>query len=158
MTDLISKLADDILAMINAQPRSPTKEELEELIRDRTLRWDPINNVLRSSADADINVHRPTICAFDCQGEWVITQEDLVKAADEVCEREAVRQSPVYKAYEEKATQPCPIVFWDMGVGEHDYRPTGFDSRGLFCQVGDKRDVSGGTHLHCTCGASKFTA
>ena len=106
MTDLISKLADDLLALINAQPRSPTKEEIEELIRDRVMRWDPVNHRLRSSADADINVHRPAFGAFattsmplatkaepcfshsDCQGEWAITQEDLVKAADEICAQE----------------------------------------------------------------------
>ena len=33
MTDLTSKLADDILALINAKPRSPTKEEVEQVLR-----------------------------------------------------------------------------------------------------------------------------
>ena len=34
MTDLISKLADDIITLINASPRSPRKEEIEQVLRD----------------------------------------------------------------------------------------------------------------------------
>ncbi len=33
MTDLISSLADSILALINSKPQSPTKAEIEELLR-----------------------------------------------------------------------------------------------------------------------------
>lgn len=33
MTDLISKLADDLTALINASPRSPTKEQIVEVLR-----------------------------------------------------------------------------------------------------------------------------
>ena len=201
MTDLISRLADDILALINAQPRSPTKEELEgvlqplsgalRMLKDaealaspfRTVVWDFAKNpVLLSVNDCQgepmiieavpgrpmagyvtltttplTTKAEPSFAHSDCQGEWAITQEDLVKAADEVCEREAVRKSDLYASYEAKAQLPCPHKQWAAPAGEHHWRPTGFDQRGLFCQVGDERDVSGGTHLHCTCGASKFT-
>lgn len=33
MTDLISKLADDLIALINASPRSPTKAEIKDVLR-----------------------------------------------------------------------------------------------------------------------------
>jgi hypothetical protein len=33
MTDLVSTLADQIMALINAKPRSPTKAEIEETVR-----------------------------------------------------------------------------------------------------------------------------
>lgn len=34
MTDLISSLADSIVGLINASPRSPTKEQIEEVIQN----------------------------------------------------------------------------------------------------------------------------
>lgn len=33
MTDIVSKLADQIIALINANPRSPTKAEIEDVVR-----------------------------------------------------------------------------------------------------------------------------
>ena len=112
MTDLISRLADDILALINAQPRSPTKEELEGVLRQNLHM--PIDNLSRMLKDAEALSSYPIFIGLDkasgpdrtvkavwdfaknpvllsvndCQGELAITQEDLVKAADEVCAAE----------------------------------------------------------------------
>lgn len=46
MTNLISELADQILTLINSKPRSPTKAEVEEVIR-------PVCMTLQMLRDAD---------------------------------------------------------------------------------------------------------
>lgn len=51
MTDIVSKLADQIVALINANPRSPTKAEIEDVVRDQVttaLPADPgyVNNCI----------------------------------------------------------------------------------------------------------------
>ncbi len=42
MTDLITKLADDIHALIQASPRSPTKEEIAAVLRQHPNFTDPM--------------------------------------------------------------------------------------------------------------------
>lgn len=39
MTDLISSLADSIVALINSKPQSPTKDEVESLLRGKLAPW-----------------------------------------------------------------------------------------------------------------------
>ena len=163
MTDLISRLADDILALINAQPRSPTKEEILEVlaplratatmlldadllgsypgftpvkkgaIPPKTV-WDFAKNpVLLSVNDCQgepmiieavpgrpmagyvtltttplTTKAEPSFSHSDCQGEWAITQEDLVKAADEVCATIAAMGGGVVAEQED---QRCPAQF-----------------------------------------------
>ncbi len=50
MTDLISSLADSILALINSKPQSPTKAEIEEVARtvmsaSETITRDQVGNL-----------------------------------------------------------------------------------------------------------------
>ena len=80
-SDLISRLADDILAMIHAQPRSPTKEEIEGVLQ-------PLSDALRMLKDAEAlssypvfgidkasGPDRTVVWAWDdCQGEPLYVQ------------------------------------------------------------------------------------
>lgn len=45
MTDLVSSLADSILALINAKPRSPTKDEIVEVLSQHPNVFHPILTV-----------------------------------------------------------------------------------------------------------------
>ena len=197
MTDLISKLADDILAMINAQPRSPTKEEIVGVLA-------PLRATATMLLDADLLGSYPgfipvkkdapppkTVWDFaknpvllsvnDCQGEpmiieavpgrpmagyvtlttkaepsstladaiaaakpgdvvyWPTTQEDLVKAADEVCA--SYEDDPAWAAEKaefgaqvarERAGRRCPA----HTDGQHNWQ---FNPKTQIC--------------NCACGA-----
>ncbi len=73
MTDMISYLAASIIALINAKPASPTKEEIEKAIRlalpfhVRVAMGQELPWVRKFRASEEIKAGDPVV--FDCQGE-----------------------------------------------------------------------------------------
>lgn len=131
MTDLISSLADSIVALINAKPQSPTKAEVEAVVREHVEQ-----SVMRIKADADIlwsHTHIPPPgrvvwsapcdftdwtpdptagCSFEhttSDGAVIVapTEESLMDAVmSHLRSRETERWSQLSPA--ERATRPCP--------------------------------------------------
>ena len=56
MTDLIASLAESIVALINAKPQSPTKDEVEAVVREHVEQ-----SVMRIKADADVLASHPVM-------------------------------------------------------------------------------------------------
>ena len=90
MTDLISKLADDIVALNNASPRLPRKEQIEEVLRAAldpftldgstfTVLWTGHNDIPHSHSITFTGA--PTYTG----SSYLATQEQLVQAADAIC-------------------------------------------------------------------------
>ena len=107
MTDLISKLADALVALNNASPRLPRKEQIEEVLRaglsemvvvDRQTGggfiWSGASQTPMFSLDDGIECvkvdgvigHDLVFAAGDGSiTTYLATQEQLVKAADAIC-------------------------------------------------------------------------
>ena len=95
MTDLISKLADDIVALNNASPRLPRKEQIEEVLR---AALDPFTldgstfiggqTVLLTGHNDISHSHSITFTGAPTYtgSSYLATQEQLVQAADEICQ------------------------------------------------------------------------
>lgn len=104
MTDLISQLADSLIALINASPRSPRKDEIEGLLRLK------IGPLIQAGDEfcASLDVECEGTITFTGSGAWttpadwnagdtlvfttgaaqpdyLVSQEELVKAADQIC-------------------------------------------------------------------------
>lgn len=80
--DLISTLADSIIALINASPRSPRKDEIVALLRG------PYEEATRTLADAQLLASYPMVSwswAASPTSWTPVTQEQLVAAADQIC-------------------------------------------------------------------------
>ena len=90
MTDLISKLADSLVALNNASPRLPRKEQIEEVLRAGLHQ--PMDELQRMLLDAELLASFPPMPKLWKQAlehPYVpITQEQLVKAADDICARD----------------------------------------------------------------------
>lgn len=62
MSDLISKLADDIIALINAKPRSPTRDEIVEVLTPiLNPMHPPFSDALRTMIDASLMASYPGV-------------------------------------------------------------------------------------------------
>lgn len=86
MTDLISKLADDLIALNNASPRLPRKEQIEEVLHTklRTAEAEFLMHLfpMYSRNEAETAVDAAMMAAFP---SYLVSQEQLVKAADDIC-------------------------------------------------------------------------
>ena len=98
MTDLISNLADALVALNNASPRLPRKEQIEEVLRaglgDKMFIVDQQSGggfLWTAGNDIDITFSIGTTTwgnstqVTDTAACNLITQEQLVKAADAIC-------------------------------------------------------------------------
>lgn len=166
MTDLISKLADDLLALINAKPRSPTKEEIEGVLR-QTLDggfivpkdfkadgaviapgWITYDPYPRRHQAVPTHIH-----TGDSQGEGVTT---VSIDGNLTCSADAVRGAIMPLPY----TEPSPEFKQAMEVFEK-CRQELRDTLGLDRCLAhtDGQHVWGHEHSHrpneCACGARK---
>ncbi len=165
MADLISSLADQIIALINSKPSSPRKEEVEAVLRDTI---DPqldrvYDNIMLASmpmfvvkpgiATEEIKAGDPVV--FDhpwmttgSQGIGNATFDDmLAEVAQEEADEMAALEPTFLAAIEAAKDEESKFC----GVVGHRWR--GYDAFGLLCEKGSPLD-NGGPY-NCPCGAVK---
>ncbi len=149
MADLISTLADSILALINSKAASPTKEEVDAVLRL------PIETAIDAERMASYPVAR--------KGAWIkAIAAAQIKAGDPVvfqvrciaeinANRISERQLKADCQGEAASPLPCRIY----GRRGHEFTQWGKDKNGLLCMPNDQWDVTGGTVRRCQCGIEK---
>lgn len=135
MTDAISSIADQLLAMINSSPRTPTKAEIEGVLRALPEIMHPLLPIQHMNAGAA--AYRKLAADY----ATALKQADASRESG--LERRAVE---IFNDLPQGSVCcPCTID------GSHNW--TTNDAKGLRCQEGSEWDKGG--PYWCPCGASK---
>jgi hypothetical protein len=143
MNDLISSLADQIIALVNSKPSSPRKEEVEAVVREC------LHAALRMSIDAGALASYPGFLSPPAVRKAVASEE--IKAGDPIAidwAKDEARKLGLIDECQER----CRVY-----MGGHEFTLWGKDKNGLLCMPNDQWDVTGGSVLRCTCGAEPST-